>query len=50
MSWHPVEPDEPIPDRLPLLEVNFPSAADFPEFFLAPADLSDGDDDEEDAK
>ena len=46
----PVEPDEPIPDRLPLPEVDFPSATDFPEFFLAPADLSDGDDDDEDAE
>ena len=43
----PVEPDEPIPDRLPLPEVDFPSATDFPEFFLAPADLSDGDDDDD---
>ena len=42
----PVEPDEPIPTRLPLPEVDFPSATEFPEFFLVPADLSDGDDDD----
>ena len=47
----PVEPDEPIPDRLPPLDVDFPSAADFPEFLLTPADLSDGGgDDDEDAE
>ena len=27
----PIEPDEPIPGRLPLPEVDFPFAADFPE-------------------
>ena len=43
----PIEPDEPIPDRIPLPEVDFPSAADFLAFFLAPADLSDDDDDED---
>ena len=42
-----VEPDEAIPNRLPLLDVDFPSAADFPEFFLNPVDLSDGDGDAE---
>ena len=47
----PIEPDEPIPGRLPLPYVDFPSAADFLEFFLTPADLSDGDgDDDEDAE
>ena len=34
----PVEPDEPIPGRLPLPDVDFPSAIDFLEFFLTPAD------------
>jgi hypothetical protein len=43
----PVEPDEPIPERLPLPNVDFPSALDFPEFLLDTADQSDGSDDED---
>ena len=38
-----VEPGEPLPEWIPLLDVDFPSATNFPEFLLDTANQSDGD-------